>query len=390
MAGKLKWSAYGMVVLGTLPVLCVYLISVKLTKQHFLSFLIAALLALDFQVVNFQSIILSDCFSTVVFMVFVWASMVRSESLGFVRFCAVVFLEMLLIFSRAIFFMLPILMYFTHLAFLFISHAQTEFDRKRLYYCLTGLICNVAAVSSLCYYNYLQIGEFVYSRVPEYGIVGKWSQFGFLDRTYRDPPRVLVELIEAHQRGAGQHPDRSGALMKSAWGHEPWNEKTWNEKTKTVRHYFWRHDGIAYFGRYVFATLKLMPEVFTEKREFYSYPGWLKNEKWFLWLNFLFDRMNVLKFLAAVSCLLVVLNHLFRKNFSEARGLICILLPCFYMIAAVSAFAYNEYVRLRAPVELLLDLMVLLPVIWAAQAFQNFGRRPALRGLDLSDKGGLV
>src|SRR5882724_13322265 len=69
----LKVAVFGQVVLGAISIVLFYLLSVKLLEKKWLAFGVSALLSLNFEVINYQSTVLTETLSTTLLMAVLYA-----------------------------------------------------------------------------------------------------------------------------------------------------------------------------------------------------------------------------------------------------------------------------------------------------------------------------
>jgi hypothetical protein len=76
-----------------------------------------------------------------------------------------------------------------------------------------------------------------------------------------------------------------------------------------------------------------------------------------------FDLLNTLNGKAIVFAGGLALYLLIKNRREQAMALIMILSTVFYHLIAITAFGYSAYPRLRSPIDLLLNVLVLLPLL---------------------------
>jgi hypothetical protein len=76
-----------------------------------------------------------------------------------------------------------------------------------------------------------------------------------------------------------------------------------------------------------------------------------------------FDLLNTLNGKAIVFAGGLALYLLIKNRREQAMALIMILSTVFYHLVALMAFGYSAYPRLRSPIDLLLKVLVLLPLL---------------------------
>ena len=109
-------------------------------------------------------------------------------------------------------------------------------------------------------------------------------------------------------------------------------------------------------------TAHLLPGVLNKQSPFYY--GYGKTNRTYQDPCFRsFDLINALngKALAFASGVAFYLS--IKKKREPLMALLMILSTIFYHLITITAFGYNEYSRLRSPIDLLLNVLVLLPLL---------------------------
>jgi len=357
--GNIKLSLYAMIILGAVPILCLYGIAFRITKSRTISFLIAAFLALDFQVINFQSIVLSESLAVLILMLFLYVQITTERIETWPRFFGMIILDVCLIFVRPIFILLPATLYFIRLIFNW--KTNHSFNQARVRFCLIGISFNLLAVLAWSSINSNQNGFFGFSAVPNNGLFGKMMQYGYLDKTYPDAPEMLQRVIWQYKH----YPYKAGDVIVPQLVFEPvlGTGGRWVEGVRQMNIYLFKKQP----ADFLYKTAMLLPKILTENRLPYSKTEHLFRNPWFLSADHLFDYLNRFKFIGLVVCVFACVRSLMIGCLDAGRPLLFIVVTCLYVASIIALCCFAEYARLRTPCEYLFNLMTVLPVIFLAR-----------------------
>jgi 4-amino-4-deoxy-L-arabinose transferase-like glycosyltransferase len=111
----LKLAVYKQIVLGAISSVLSYLISLELLKNESLAIAVGALLTLNFQVINYQSAILTETLVTTLLMAVLYAHIAALHAkITLKRLCGMVIIDSLLVMIRPSFVFLPTALYVLH------------------------------------------------------------------------------------------------------------------------------------------------------------------------------------------------------------------------------------------------------------------------------------
>jgi hypothetical protein len=115
-----------------------------------------------------------------------------------------------------------------------------------------------------------------------------------------------------------------------------------------------------------------LPDVLSKRPGFYyGRPKDLSQSPWLQSIARGFNLLHVLNG-AAVVFALFYLSLIVKRQSNQFMALVMILSTVFYHLIAMTAFAYDEYSRLRVPIDLLLNLLVFFPfMLFAAYVGQR-------------------
>lgn len=355
----LQLATYGQIVMGAITIVLFYLLCLKFIITEWLAFSVSAFLALNFEIINYQSTILTETLSTALLMAVLYAHI---ASLGHWltrwRFGGLIVLDSLLVMLRPNFVLLPTALYIVqllnHLALFRVSPAILGPSKLFL---IVGVAWNLVLVATWSGLYYTQAGYLGLSRISDINLLGKAIQYGYLDRNYADPPPLARRAQEIYY-GEGRPSNPYIVLNKlkkeylSAWGN-----------LRGINAYFMAGQG----ADFVIKTARLMPGVLNKQSGYYyGRRDGLSQNPWLRSITGVFNSLHVWNDSALIFAFGTSLYLLIQKRREQFMALILMLTTVLYHLIAITAFAYDEYNRLRVPIDLLLNFLVLLPLILLA------------------------
>lgn len=351
--GLENWEAHGQILIGIFPIIFLYLISYRLTRSKLLSLLAAMVLALDFQIVNFQSVILTETLSLTILMIFLYVHLQKLHIDSLKDGLVLLTWDLLLIFVRPAFLVLPIIFYLSRIVI-------NRLDRKMLnkttvQFSLLLIALNLLMIVGWTLINGVRHESFAFSTVSDINLIGKSLQYGFFHKDYVDPPEAVVTALgiyhEDEEDSNNDGPYRITDRLDS-------NQRQGFVQRKTIANFFIKEN----FSEYLQASINLIPGIFTAPRDFYSRPNNLVDNQIFLISNRFFDELNKLKLIGTLVSM-VLLALMIRIDHLRTYQLGLMIITASYLITTIAFFGYGEILRLRMPVELMLNYLTLLPLI---------------------------
>ncbi len=368
----LKLAVYGQIVLGAIAILLLYLICFKLLGREWLAFGVSALLALNFQVINYQSVVLTETLATTLVMAVLYTHIAALEKINTLkRLGGIVIVDSLLVMLKPNFILLPASLYAIHILYLVATSRSTaprlDSASSSIPFLALGISCNLALIAIWAAFYYLQTGYPGLSRTSDYNLLGKAIQYGYLDQDYTDPPKIAERALEIYRQVERNH-DPYSVINRLG------SEGLYSMKNlRSINSYFLAGRS-ADFG---IKTAYLLPAVLNKQSHFYY--GRANRSYHNLWFRG-FDLLNTLNGKALVFATGLAFYLLMKKRREPLMALIMILSTVLYHLLTITAFGYSEYPRLRSPIDLLLNVLVLLPLLlFTLYASGRVQRRQAAR-----------
>ncbi len=358
-ASALKLAVYGQIVLGAIAIVLLYLICLELLKSEWLAFAVGALLGLNFQVINYQSALLTETLATTLLMAMLYAHIAAlHRKITLKRLSGMVTVDALLVMIRPNFVLLPSTLYALHILYSLANSGTRAGRADSASYSIScvvlGASCNLALVATWGTFFFLQTGYVGLSRTSDFNLLGKAIQYGYLDQDYADPPRVAQRAQEIYRQVEHNHDPYS---VINQLGREGLYSM---ENLRSINSYFLA-------GRsadFVIKTAQLLPIVLNKQSPFYyGRPNGSYRHPRLQWIFRGFDLLNTLNGKAIVFAGGLAFYLLIKNRREQFMALIMILSTVFYHLIAITAFGYSAYPRLRSPIDLLLNVLVLLPLL---------------------------
>lgn len=337
----------------------------NLSKKKWLNMMIVIFLFMDYGVINFENVLLTESIGPTVMIFSIYANLLlikKAKEKTILRnrglLVLVLFGDFLLMFLKPFFILLPLVMK-TYL------YIQTKYlDKKIFKKTKKGLLftggVNIILIIAFLSYNFFTSGKFELSYIGVINTFGKVLNLGFLEKNnmYKNMPKSVEVMMGIY--------DKYGKVKS------PWDMKALLVNNKFIDNEIeWYNQANRYFfsyprncWKYVFSVFCSLPASTTEMRWFYSQPSEEISENFFfIKVNNFFESINGFKFLG----LIIVLGMYFvflRKKSKKALYFGIILIATIYTLMAVTFFSYAEFFRLRLPVEIFLNLFVLLPLLF--------------------------
>ena len=355
----LQLATYGQMVMGAISIALFYLICRKLPVTEWLAFSISAFLALNFEIINYQATILTETLSTTLLLAVLYAHIASlGHRLTLRRFVGLIVLDSLLVMLRPNFVLLPtglyIVQFLNHVPFFRTTPAILGSSK---FFLAIGIAWNLVLVATWSGLYYLQAGHLGLTRISDFNLLGKAIQYGYLDRNYADPPPLVRRAQEIYyEEGRPSDPyiviNRLRKENLSALGN-----------LRDINAYFMAGQE----ADFVIKTGRLLPEVLNKRPDFYyGRREGLSQSLWLRSMTRVFNPLHAWNGYAVVFAFGISLYLLVKKRREQFMALIVMLSAVLYHLITITAFAYDEYIRLRVPIDLLLNLLVLLPLILLA------------------------
>ena len=176
----LKLAVYGQIVLGALAIVLLYFICRKLLEREWLAFGASALLALNFEVINYQSVILTETLAITLLMAVLYTHIAALDKrITLKRLGAMVLLDSLLVMLKPNFILLPVGLYAIHVLYLLATSrsnaGRLNSPNSSISLLALGISCNLALTATWATFYYLQTGHPGLSRTSDVNLLGKAS-----------------------------------------------------------------------------------------------------------------------------------------------------------------------------------------------------------------------
>jgi 4-amino-4-deoxy-L-arabinose transferase-like glycosyltransferase len=371
----LKLAVYGQILLGAIAIVLLYLTCLELLKSERLAFAVAVLLSLNFQVINYQSAVLTETLATTLLMAVLYAHIAAlHRKITLKRLCGMVTVDALLVMLRPNFVLLPSTLYVLHVLYI-LANSGTRAGRadsasRSISFVVLGVSCNLALVATWGTFFFLHTGYVGLSRTSDFNLLGKAIQYGYLDQHYPNPPRIVQRTHEIYRQvERNQDPYSVINPLRTEGLYSMGN-------LRSINSYFLGGRSVDF----VIKTVQLLPVVLNKRSPFsYGRPNGSQQNPWLQRIFRGFDLLNTLNGKAIVFAGGLALYLLIKNRREQVIALIMILSTVFYHLVAITAFGYSEYPRLRSPIDLLLNVLVLLPLLLLALAVGS-ARRARCRG----------
>jgi hypothetical protein len=369
----LKLAAWGQMVLGAVTIVFLYLVCLKLLNSARWASGVAALLSLNFHVNNYQSAILTETLATTLLMAVLYAHIASmTGALTLKRVLGLLILDALLVTVRPNFAAFPAVLYTLQLVY---SLAVTRTaprplhsEAPRIAFFLLGISSNVALVAAWGAVYYLQTGRVGLSDTSEFNLLGKAIQYGYLDQHDPNPPSLIRRAREIYRQVERPHDPYSIIRQLRREGLYSF------ENLRSINAHLLAGRG----ADYAVKTAQLMPVVLDQQADFYyGGPKAPLEKPRLVAISQKVSLLNTLNSKAVLIASGLALYVLLAKRREQFIALILTLSAIFYHVMTISALGYSEYLRLRAPIDLLLNTLVLLPLLlFAVHVSERIKLRP--------------
>jgi hypothetical protein len=354
----LRAACISQIVLAATSILFLYLIAVRFLDS-LLAFILCVVVALDFHVALFCSMLVTECLTcfAVMGMLFSHIRLLTKMSAGSAAL-ALMF-DLLLLLTKPTFGLIALFLY---LAYIVLHFSYYRLSRIRVVYLLS--LANVFVLLAWCSVNYVYHGFFGISIVGHVNRTLKLFQYGYLVQKGRNPDApAVVKTAYATWREAGS--PRHGwdwlVLLRTSdrlGGLGP-------RELAIMNKYLLRNNKFDF----IIKSLRLIPGATTERGFYFGLtpsatlmPAAVSRAA-----EALFDRTGWLRLPAMLAAGLIGWIHRRKKP------LLCIcvgscLLVILYNLFVITMFSFHDWGRLRMPVDLLLDFTVLWVAYMAAAA----------------------
>lgn len=339
-------------IIGALTIVLIYYIILLFLPSSVYAFTVSLFLSLDLQVLTFQSTILTETLTVFLMMLSVYLHLKFFKPKKWPENVFLIISDLLLVFIKPALIIAPFIFYI-------LKGANILFDKKnskkRLVPILGAIFLNIAALFLFCSYNSYKSGYFGVSTVANMNNLGKIFQYEFLKKEYTNPPEEVAETL---------------GLFK--WGIANYNAYTF--QSLLLERGLFNNDKIALINGYllesnkkdfIIKSLQEVPKVLIDKTYLYAEPSLTQARSVETTIisvyGFLIKSVRIPALLFSIFVLFVLF---LKKRFLEANMLAIVLSVIAYVVMATAAFSFTEYVRVRIPVEYLMNMMIFIsPVV---------------------------
>jgi hypothetical protein len=348
-----KLAVYGQIVLGAVSIVLLYLIVLSLLKRASLAFLVGAVLAFNFQVIDYQSVLLTESVATTLLLAVLYAHVAAvSSRITFERFLAMLILDSLLVMIRPSFIFLPASLYVLHIGYLAVSGMNESEGNRRSSLPAFGMLSNLVLATALIGLYYWQTGHLGLSKTAAFNLLGKAIQYGYLDENVVNPPPLARRAQEIYRE---LKPNRDPYTVINQLRREGLYSAA---NLEAINSYFLA----GHRTDFTIQTTRLAIEIVTRKTPFhYGRPDGLSENPLLYSISQAINRLHALNGKALIFACGFALYLIVQKRKTQSMAVLMILCVVVYHLAGIAGFGYSEYPRLRAPIDLLLNLLVLLP-----------------------------
>ena len=356
--GNLKAAVYGQVVIGALSVSILYLIIAKLTHNSRLVFLITAIAGLDYYVIFYQSAIISETIAVFVVLSFIYAHTVKiNQSLSFKSALPLFLIDLLVIFTRPIYVLLPISVYFYHIFLNRFSNWNKREIKKNLTIFLIGIGINLFVVAGWSYFNYARYGFFGFSDISDINLLGKIVQYNYIDTELTSAPFPADMVIKIKKENPSfSNPYLIINQLKTEGVYSLAN-------LKKINRFFLRDKKIdfAFMGIISIPTAFYGPRTSDFASILYSQADLNNLNILILFTVILADTLvNPLRFIAIFFTLIGVVYFRRRKDDKRSQIMAILAIIILYNVTVGSLLVYGNYSRHLVPIYPILNSLILL------------------------------
>ena len=355
---SLKLAVYGQIVLGAVTIVLLYLICLKLLNSEALALCLSGFLGLNFQILNYQATVLTESLATTLLMAVLYVHITSiNERITAKRFFVLASVDSLFVMVRPNFILLPASLYALHVLYI-LAVSKSKGERLNtaasgLWVIVLGISFNLTLVAIWSTLYYLKTGQLGLSRTAEFNLLGKNIQYGYLDQERADAPPLARRVREIYQEL--QHDQDPYSIIKRLGDEDLFSR----ENLAAINSYF-------ITGRradFAIKTMQLFPVVLKKDVHFYyGKPNGSIENPLLHFINQGFNAFNAFNVKAFVFASGLAVWLLVKKKQQQFMILIMILATIFYHLLTITAFGYSEYPRLRVPIDLLLNVLVVLPL----------------------------
>lgn len=343
--GLLSWMPYIGLILGTVGGMVNLWLVDKISSFRFINLFIMVFVWLDYGVLNFRSVLLTESVAPV-FIVLMLAANVYWKEHDYKRgWKWVLCLDIITGLLKPLFVILPLIIK------LFFS-LDSKF-RKDL---VGSLVWSILIILALPLYNFSSGKGFILSEVGKINTLGLIMKRGYLYHDIIDAPPLVKQAIEIYQ---------SNPEISVVWEYLILIEKkipgvNKTELIKEINSYFIDKDRLAFW----FESNKTIIEAISATREYYAPTrSDLRNNSFYLKMEYYYDQINSYKW-RVMWINLFIFGYLWIKKDKKnvVHGLMLIIV--WIVVLGAGVMSMSEYYRLRQPVEPILSWLVFFPFLW--------------------------
>jgi len=360
----LKGVVAAQILLGAITIYVIYKILERISQNKALARLAALMLAFDPLVISHQTAIMSETLGLFFLMLFLWLHLQLLSNLTKKRLIITVINDCLLIMSRPIYIILPIGIYMYHL----ISSWWFKIKLKRRLI-LVAIAANCLFLIGYQSINYFQHDFFGMTDVSHINLLGKMVEYGYLDNFKNEAtaPEDVKRIILAYQDNPE---DKSPHSLLNKSHPEIHSSRVLMRILQPVNEYFL----LNYPVDYVKKTAELIPQVIKATRGYYKSISYDKFRLIKAGIDKIYNEINELELIALTIWLFVLTQwYLIQKKIIGYQAGI-LLTGVIYTMVMISIFSYGAYARLRMPIEPLLNMMIIVPVVYWGLKILKYGK----------------
>lgn len=346
-----RFASFGQIILGAVTSVYLFNICLLILKKTNVSIFISLIASLNYQVISFQSTILSESLTTLLLAGLIYFSLLLINSVKPQIILAWTASASLLIFTKPTFLILPFLL------------SLLCSPRKLL---VSNLVI-VILVLSYSFLNLRQNNFFGLSYVTQINVFGKAFKYGYLERTFPDMPIELKYISKLYS----VHKDNGWYNLTLIAREDLGNYRSFvSTLDKTNKFLIARN-----IPDFLIRSFRLSLELFSEE---YWYPT--KIHPWIMYFNPLFQIVNKTSLVMSIILLFSVIFLVLLK-LKLGRHLLILLLVIIYTHFTIGFLSPTDYIRLKTPILPYTDLMFLLIIYFFFQILRVFINRPGIKDI---------
>lgn len=352
---------YVNLIIGAFGTLLLFWLINQLTSKTFLAFVLALFIMTDYGIINYQATILTESIAPtlILFAIFTNIKLILNKKITPTFISILLFSDFIIMFLKPTFLILPMAIKIFYLFQSIIFPQKIIKDKTKILFFTAAI--NVSLIFLFLIYNQYRSGKFEISSVGSINLFGLALKYDYFKNQpyYYDAPDSVRQTIKLFESQNGpNYPNGPYEMLTTLKDSNVYQDRV-IFLTEVNRYIYIKNK-----KHFLIMTLRHFPDNFTAFRNFYSKINYqIDRTTVFQIVNKLHTDINNFKFIGFIFCtgLTLVLIKLRSK-----QGIVLGAITITTMLIMVSntVFSYGEFDRLRQPIDPLLSLSVLLPLLY--------------------------